>query len=252
MRGIAVAAMVAVLRKAPILAARPFRSAHMAQIMDVRAFGMDQFTQHSELRKVEGKHLNLTVAAVLELHAVAFRLFARLDEFPALINGECGRNLREHVLAAAHRAELHGNVKIPRSRVVHDVHIRIFAKFLPCLVAKVLLGGRLFLVGKDLLRLGDLLRHIVADCGHRNSGKVAHAPDHTASTAAHPDHAKSDVRNLRSRKTVHRRTLRATEPAAARNAAGRERGHAHPCRAPEEVSSCCTHFSLLAYGNSYC
>ena len=193
--------------------------------------------EHAELREVEGQHLDLAVAAVLELHAVALRLLARLDELPALVHRKRGRHLREHMLAALHRRELDRHVQAPRRGVVDDVHVRVVAEPLPGRVAQILLRGGLLPVGQHLLRLLDLLLHVVADGRDRDARQLARAVDDPAAARAHAHDAQPDVGDRGRGISVHRRADRpAKRPPAARRAAG-GRSRARERDALEEISS---------------
>ena len=210
-RTVAVARVVAVVRIAPVLVVGIVLEAHVAQVVNVRALAVDDVAKHAELRQVEGEHLDLAVAAVLELHAVALRLLALLNELPTLVDAERARDFGEDVLAAVHRREGDRDVKLPRGRVVDDVDVRIVAKRLPRLVAKILLRGRLFGVRQTTLGLLDLLRVLIADRRHGDAREPLDALHHALATTAHAHDAKLDLRNRRRGVTVHRRTFRAPE-----------------------------------------
>ena len=104
------------------------------EVVYVRALGMDEVAELAEPAEVQGEHLVLAVAAVLELHAVALEPFGGLDELPAVVDGERRGHLRRDVLSGAHRVERDGHVQLPRGRVVDEIDVGVVAKPLPGLL----------------------------------------------------------------------------------------------------------------------
>ena len=204
---------------------------------------MDEVAELAEAAEVEREHLDLAVAAVLKLHAVALEPLGGLDELPAFVDGERRRNLDCDVFARVHRVEGDRNVELPRRGVVHEVDVLVVAELLPLLVA----------AGVDLrrgtARLFDRRERAldtqgvqVADRGYLAAGNRVEA-GYAGLPAAEADYA--DPQLLERLVGVGRHGPPVAEAEAlCRGAADDCRRRAHPRRTLEKLPAICFHVEV--------
>ena len=210
------------------------------QVVDVRALGMDEFAELAEAAEVQGEHLDFAVAAVLKLHAVALEPLGSLDELPAFVDGERGRDLGRDVLAGVHRVERDGDVKLPRRRVVHEIDVLVVAEALPLIGAAGvdLRRGTARLLDRRERAL-DAHRVQVADRGYLATGNRVEAGD-AGLPATEADNA--DPKLLERLVGVCRHGTAFTEAEALRRGAADDcRRRTHPRRTLEKLPAICFH-----------
>ena len=251
-RRIAVAAMDQVLGVAPVRLAVALAVGRddLAKVVDVGAFDVVDLAEHAHAREIELQELDLAVDAVLELHAGHLELLARLDELPALVNGERARHLDERDLAAQKAAQADRMVQRPRRRAVDDVAVAEVAEILVGLVADVgldLVDALVLLLPEPSEVLVNALLPCVAERNDVHAGNHRDAMDR--SRAALTDADESDANALAHQLAVdvilHLSAFAETETIEL--AARGKRRRTHPRRTLEELSS--VHFILLVTCN---
>ena len=161
--------------------------------MDVRALGMNEVAKLAKAAKVEGEHLNFTVAAVFELHAVALEALGSLDELPAFIDGEGRGNFGRDMLAGVHRVEGDRHVEFPRRRVVDEIDVLVVAELLPFLgTAGVDFWGGTASPCRRVERALDARSVKVADRGEFAAGDCVEAVN-AGTAAAEADYADTEL-----------------------------------------------------------
>ena len=173
------------------------------EVVDVRALAVHELAEDAVAHEVEREHLDVAVAAVLELHAVALRALGGLDERVALLKRHRGGHLDRDVLAMLHRVEGDLGVERPGRGDVYEVEVAFAHRPVggglvrPAvarrLVHEVLAGLGLAVLGEPRLLVRDAVPVEVAEGGHLDAGDVGQAV-HGAG-AAHPeaDHADADL-----------------------------------------------------------
>ena len=112
----------------------------VAQVVQVRAFGVYDFAEQSLLRHVQHAQLELVVAAVLEHYAVTLCLFGSVDESPAVCHG-CGcRNLCSYMFALLHCIYCNIGMACPVGTYIHKVNVGLTAQGFPSVVVAVSRG----------------------------------------------------------------------------------------------------------------
>ena len=175
------------------------------EVVDVAALGVDERAEQALVREVPREHLHLAVAAVLEHHAVAAGLLARLDDLPRLVERLRARHLGEHVLAGAQRVEDDPRVQRRGRGHVDDVDVRVVAHRLPRLLRPAvdpLRAGAPPLL-EPRLRALALVAAQVGERGRLRSGNAGHAEDRGRAALPDSDEADADPLHRRSGEVAH-------------------------------------------------
>ena len=188
--GVDVAGVAFVEVEAPVaLITRPV----LFEAVDIAALRMNDFSEKTLLRHVEGREFEEVVHAVLDHHAVAACPFGGVDQLPALGDALRGGNFQGDVLAVFHGIDGHRDVLQPRGDDVHQVEVVALAELFPALLAAVFIGpghARLFeypLVLLDPLGVKVAQRPYFHVVDESQPGDGAGTP-HAQSDDADPDH----------------------------------------------------------------
>ena len=195
-RGVGVAVVVHLLAAAEMLAvAEVVLKLPPHEVVDVAALRVHERAEQPLVREVPREHLRLAVAAVLEHHAVAAGLLARLDDLPRLVEGPRAGHLREHVLPGAQRVELDPRMKDGGRGDVDDVHVRVVAERLPRLLGAGVdpLGAGTALLLEPFLRVLALHGAQIGHRGRLRARDAGHAEDRGRPSFSDSDEADADA-----------------------------------------------------------
>jgi len=223
----------------------PLGVAHVAEVVDVRALAVDELAELAMAHEVEREHLDIAVAAVLELHAVAARALGRLDARPALLQRHRRRHFDGDVLAVLHRVERDRRVQLPGRRDVDEIEVAVAHRLprlrlvgtraLLAVVDEVAAGRRAAVLLHDLLHPVDARLVEVAERRDLHAGNRREAV-HRAG-AAHPEAHHADAHLLDRRHRERRHRARSADPGGGRDAARQRGGRPHPHRSLEKITT---------------
>ena len=239
MRRILVALVLDIPLQAPVVVISTLLGrlvAERPEVVDVRALAMHQLAKYPLAAEVEREHLAFAVAAVLELHAMAFRAFARLDERPAILEIHRRGHFDEDVLAVFHRLEGDRNMHVPAGRVVDHVDAAPSAHLAPFILGSAeRLRRGLAVVLEPLLLGDDAILDEIAQGAHLHAGNVCQAVHRAAAAHAEAHDAHTHLFELRRGKALHR-TARTHAHAAVCATCGHRRS-AHPGDTLQKISA---------------
>ena len=179
MSGIYIAAVLLVVFHSPaelvgvIFGIRPVGTPEIVEIVDVGALSAEHFTEHTLLGHVESAKLEPVIAAVLENHAVFAVLFRKVDEFPALLEVHGRRHFDSSVLTAFKGCFSHGEMMVPVSSDINEVHVGTRANFLVAVRSGINIGRLQAGLAENLLASFGTCGFIITQSDHFHSGNVA-------------------------------------------------------------------------------